>query len=92
LFDRNAAANTDSIDGGASISLTGTIYSNDSLAVTQAHPTQYQTLHYQGNGSGTTVLVGEIITNALDLQGTPGIVMNLNSQVAYNVDQLGLVQ
>jgi hypothetical protein len=92
FVDRNAAAATHSIDGGATITLTGTIYTNDSLAVTTSNPAQYQTLQYQGNGSGTTVLVGEIITNALSLQGTPGIKMNLNSSVVYYVDQLALVQ
>jgi hypothetical protein len=85
FVDRTAAAATHSIDGGATITMTGTIYTN-------SDPAHYQTLHYQGNGSGTTVLVGEIITNVLELQGTPGIVMNLNSSVVYYVDQLALVQ
>jgi len=92
FVDRNATATTHSIDGGAAIMLTGTIYANNSLSVMQSHPSQYQTLHFQGNSNSTTVLVGEIITNKLDMQGTPGIAMNLNSSVSYTVDQLGLIQ
>lgn len=92
FVDRNAAANTYSLDGGATVTLTGTIYTNNSLSVMNANAAQYQTLKFQGNGSSTTVLVGEIITNALSLQGTPGIKMDLNSQVAYTVDQVALVQ
>jgi Flp pilus assembly protein TadG len=92
FVDRNAAAATHSIDGGATITMTGTIYTNNSLSVMQLNPAQYQTLTYQGGGTGNTVSVGEIITNVLSMQGSPNIQMNLNSLVSYTVDQLALVQ
>jgi hypothetical protein len=86
--DRNAAAQTHSLDGGGGLTLTGTIYTNSSNNTS----TVYQTVHFQGNAGSSTVLSGEIITSALDLQGTPGIVMNLNSTVSYKLNKVALVQ
>lgn len=86
--DRNAASITHSLDGGGGLTLTGTIYTNSS----RNSATVYQTLHFQGNAGSSTVLTGEIITSTLDLQGTPGIVMNLNSQASYKINQVALVQ
>ncbi len=85
--DRNAASKTHSLDGGGGLTLTGTIYTNSSR-----NDTVYQTLHFQGNAGSSTVLTGEIITSVLELQGTPGIVMNLNSLVSYKLNKVALIQ
>jgi hypothetical protein len=85
--DRNAASATHSLDGGGGLTLTGTIYTTSSH-----NDTVYQTLHFQGNAGSSTLLTGEIITSTLDLQGTPGIRMNLNSVVSYRMNQVALVQ
>ena len=90
--DRNAKSQTSSIDGGATISMTGTIYMTPTRANMLSTPGTYDTLSFQGNGSGTTLITGEIVVSALSLGGTPGIVMNLNSSVNYNVRQVALVQ
>jgi hypothetical protein len=87
FVDRNAASKTHSLDGGGGLTLTGTIYTNSSR-----NNTVYQTLHFQGNAGSSTVLSGEIITSVLELQGTPGIVMNLNSTVSYKLNKVALIQ
>ena len=89
FIDRNAAANFNhSIDGGATLQLTGTLYLNSNFN----DGTTYQKLNLQGSGGGTTKLTGEIITSTMDLQGTPGIVMNLNSTASYKLNKVALVQ
>jgi hypothetical protein len=87
FVDRNAASATHSLDGGGGLTLTGTFYMTSSR-----NNTVYQTLHFQGNAGSSTILSGEIIASVLELQGTPGIVMNLNSQVTYKLDKVALVQ
>ena len=52
----------------------------------------YQELHLGGSGGGTTKLTGEIIASTLDIQGTPDVVMNLNSNVSYQLNKVALVQ
>jgi hypothetical protein len=88
FVDQNAAAATHSIDGGAAISITGTWYLTSAFNTS----TVYQTLKLQGNGSGTTILTGEIIASTINMQGTPGIIMNLNSSVTYKLNKVALVQ
>jgi hypothetical protein len=88
FVDRNAIAQTHSLDGGGGLTLTGTLYTNSSFN----DSTTYQTLHFQGNAGSSTVLTGEIITSVLELQGTPGIVMNLNSAASYKLSKVALVQ
>ncbi len=99
FIDRNAAAQRHIIDGETQIILTGTIYANNSLAVMQSQPTQYQTCNSKINSvarqpvaTSKTVVVGELITNALDLQSAPNITVNLNTSILYAVDQVALVQ
>jgi len=94
FVDRNSSAHTHSINGGASLAITGTIYmtSNFNTGPTGSPANVYQTLSLQGSSGGNTRLMGEIITSTIDLQGTPGIVMNLNSTVAYRVSKVALVQ
>ena len=89
--NRNAAAQTYTFDGGGGLHLTGTIYTTNSLAVMTAHPSQYQTLNFQGNAGSSTRIVGEIITSSLVLSGTPGVVMNLNPAATAGVRQVALV-
>jgi hypothetical protein len=88
FVDRNAATQTHSIDGGAQLQITGTLY----MTSANNSATVYQILDLQGNGGGTTKLTGEIIASTLDMQGTPGIVMNLNSTVAYKLNKVALIQ
>lgn len=92
FVDRNAAAATHSLDGGGGLTLTGTIYMPESLSVMQSTPSQYQLLHFQGNAGSSTHITGEIITSALLLEGTPGIVMNLDPSATKPVRQVALVQ
>ncbi|MGI8959730.1 MAG: pilus assembly protein TadG-related protein [Bryobacteraceae bacterium] len=93
--DRSAPAhitkNTDDhkIGGGGALSLTGTIYINNSLAVTTA--TRYQLVQMQGNGGSGTLIQGEIITNELLLGGSGTIRMNLNPAALTPVRQVALV-
>jgi len=94
--DRNAPAhitkNTDDhiIGGGGGLSLTGTIYINNSLSVvTSSH---YQLVQLQGGGGSGTILKGEIIVNELLLGGGGTITMNLNPAAVAPVHQIALVQ
>jgi hypothetical protein len=94
--DRNAPAhitkNTDDhiIGGGGALSLTGTIYINNSLSVmTSSH---YQLVQLQGGGGSGTLLKGEIIVNELLLGGSGTITMNLNPAAITPVHQIALVQ
>jgi hypothetical protein len=77
-----------SIQGGGTWSLTGTIYINRR----GASGSDYQQLTLGGNGGSNTTLVGQIITNALDLGGTPGIRMRLNPAAVLRVRQMAMVQ
>ena len=94
--DRNSPAhitkNTDDhiIGGNGVLSLTGTIYINNSLSVvTGSH---YQLLQLQGGGGSGTLIKGEIITNQLLLGGSGTIRMNLNPAAVTPVHQIALVQ
>jgi len=94
--DRNAPAhitkNTDDhiIGGGGALSLTGTIYINNSLSVTTS--SHYQLVQLQGGGGSGTLLKGEIIVNELLLGGSGTITMNLNPAAVAPVHQIALVQ
>ena len=82
--DRSAGAHTGvggnkghSLQGGASITLHGTIYITNSRATMISTPGQYQNLSIQGNPSGTTTVIGEIIVSSLSLGGNGAIRMRL---------------
>lgn len=92
FVDHNAAAQTYTLDGGGGLSLIGTVYATNSLSTMLTTPSQYQTVHFQGNAGSSTYIAGEIIVSALTLSGTPGITMNLNSAASYIVRQVALVQ
>jgi len=52
----------------------------------------YQELDLKGNSGNTTKIDGEIIVDALQLGGTGGITMSLNSNASYIVSEVALVQ
>jgi Flp pilus assembly protein TadG len=93
--DRSAPAhitkNTDDhiIGGGGALSLQGTIYINNSPAVTTA--SHYQLLQLQGGGGSGTLIQGEIIVNELLLGGSGTIRMNLDPAAHNPVRQVALV-
>ncbi len=90
FVDRYAAAQSHSFDGGGGLALTGSVYTNNWKTFMTSAPTQYQTLTFSGNAGSSTTLTGEIITGALNLQGTPGIRMNLTSPLS-NVRKVALI-
>jgi hypothetical protein len=90
FVDRTAATQTHTLDGGGGLTLTGTIYMPETRASMLTTPTRYQILSLQGNAGSSTHITGEIITSALTLGGTPGIVMNLNASTVFT-RQIALV-
>jgi Tfp pilus assembly protein PilX len=85
FVDQSAATAMHTLGGpGGSIALTGTIYATDS--VSQMVCGQYQTLQLQGSG---TQIAGEIITSALQVNGSTTI--NLNPNTVTTVRQIALV-
>jgi hypothetical protein len=84
----HTGAGAHTIGGGGQWSLTGTMYINRR----GASGTTYQQLVLSGNGGGSTLLVGQIITNALELSGTPSIRMRLNPNSTLAVRQIAMVQ
>lgn len=91
FVDRNAAAQSHSLDGGGGLTLIGTIYAPETVATMTTNPTQYQTVNLQGNAGSATNITGEIIASALTLGGTPGITMTL-SGVPLPLRQVALVK
>ena len=94
--DRTAAANTGtsgahSLGGGGALSIVGTIYLTNTRATMLGSAAHYQELHLNGNSGNATTIQGEIIVDELTLGGGGIIQMNLNSNVAYTVDQVALV-
>jgi len=91
--DRTSPANIHQIgSGGSQITLSGTLYITNSLAIMKATPSQYQTVSLQGNSGSNTTINGEIITRALTMGGGPAITMNLNAGQTVHVRQVALVQ
>ena len=81
-----------SLQGGGCISLTGTIYVTNTKATMKADATHYQTLRLNGNPCSATSIIGEIITDNLQLGGTSGIKMNLNPNSSLHIRQVALVR
>lgn len=90
--DRNAVALTHNLGGGGALSLKGTLYITNTLAIMKADATHYQSVHLQGNSGSSTIIDGEIITGALSLGGTPDIRMNLNAGSTLHIRQVALVK
>src|SRR5678816_120840 len=94
--DRGSAKRQDNkghlLQGGGTISLTGTIYITNTVVTMKGDATHYQTLQLQGNPGSTTTLIGEIIADNLQLGGTAGIRMNLNPNSTLHIRQVALVR
>lgn len=98
--DRAAAANNvdqspqnaHTLGGGGDLTLIGTIYLTNTRSTILGSTTTYQELDLKGNSGNTTKIQGEIIVDALQLGGTGGITMNLNSNASYIVSEIALVE
>jgi hypothetical protein len=86
--DRAAPARSHTIGGGGAISLTGTLYLNNTTMTS----TIYQTLNLSGNGGSSTTINGQIIVSKLAMGGTPSITMNLNNSLVTLVRRVALVK
>ncbi len=84
--------NQHTLGGGGDLTLIGTIYLTNTRDTTLANPKTYQELDLQGNSGNATKIDGEIIVDALQLGGTGGITMSLNSNASYIVSEVALVQ
>jgi hypothetical protein len=94
LFFQNRASGalTHHFGGNGCLSLTGTIYTTNTLAIMTGTPTQYQTLDLQGTPCSGTAIIGQIITSALNLGGNATLRMALNPAGALHVRQMALVR
>lgn len=94
--DRSSVAHTGSgshsVQGGGAITLTGTIYVTNTLAIMNGDSTHYQGLNIQGNAGSTTTITGEIIAGALSVGGTAGIKMTLATLSQPPVRYVALVR
>jgi Flp pilus assembly protein TadG len=95
FVDHAAPAQSHSFGGGATWSITGTIYMTNTVTtiLNSTIPSaqgQYQSFSLGGN-SGSGTLTGEIITDSLTLNGTPGIQMNLDPAL-NQIRQIALVR
>jgi hypothetical protein len=90
--DRSSAAASHSLGGGGNLTLLGTIYITNTLALMKANAAQYQSLTLQGNSGSSTLIKGEIIASSLALGGTPNITMNLNPNATLHIRQVALVK
>jgi Flp pilus assembly protein TadG len=80
-----------SIQGGGTLSLTGTIYVNQVLSIMEGDSSHYQALNIQGNAGSTTTITGQIITSRLAVGGTAGITMTLDKNHHYIVRRIALI-
>lgn len=90
--DRNSPAMTHSFTGQATLTLTGTIYITNTLAIMQATPGQYQLVSFGGGSGSGTIIQGEIITSAILMNGNTTITMHLTSTPTRDVRQVALVR
>jgi hypothetical protein len=88
----NTGVNAHRFGGGGSVTLKGTIYISNSLAVMNATPAQYQEVKLQGTPGSSTQIIGEIIVSALSLGGNAGITMQLDPAATLVVRQVALVR
>ena len=88
--DRNAAAATHSLGGGGSITLTGSLYITNTLALMKADATRYQTLSLGGNSS--IQINGLIVVGKLSTGGASTVRFNLAGTPTLQVRQIGLVR
>jgi hypothetical protein len=90
--DRSAPAHigakSHSLGGGGDLILQGTIYLNNTTMTS----TTYQNLRLRGNSGNTTLIKGEIIVSALDMQGSSATIqMDLDPTTTLHTRQVALV-
>lgn len=78
--------------GGGALSLIGTIYVTNSLAIMTATPGQFQEVLLQGTPGQSTVITGEIVASTLSLGGNAGIQMFLDPSQVLHIRQVSLVK
>jgi hypothetical protein len=76
-----------STEGGGSIELVGTLY----FANSSPTATVYQRLNLGGNSGNMTHITGQIVVDALELGGTPSIIMTLSPNATLHIRQVALV-
>jgi Flp pilus assembly protein TadG len=77
------------LQGGGTISLTGTIYATSTPNITAA---LYQKLDLQGTPGSGTLIQGEILVDVINIGGTANVTMNLNPFSSVKVRQVALVK
>jgi Flp pilus assembly protein TadG len=80
-----------SLGGNGAMSLVGTIYLANTLALTTSTPGVYQRLSLHGTSGNSTLIAGQIVVDALNLEGNAGISMTLNPTSTLHVRQVALV-
>ncbi len=97
--DRTSAAhvgppskNAQNFGGGGAMTLIGTIYVTNTLALMTANASQYQQVNLSGNSGSATNITGEIIAGVLNMGGGGAINMSLNASATTVVRQVALVQ
>ena len=94
--DRTSAAHTGNkahrFGGGGAVSLVGTIYVTNSLAIMTATPAKYQEVLLQGTPGSNTSITGEIVASALSLGGNATIQMFLDPSQVLHIRQVSLVK
>ena len=80
------------LQGGGGLTLRGTIYLTNTLAIMSGNASQYQALELQGTPGSSTQVIGEIIVGALSLGGNANITMTLDPGYTLNIRQVALVK
>jgi len=91
-FTPNVPSAVHNIGGGGALELVGTMYITE-LVPRIVAGSKYQTIKYNGHPSSNTFIRGEIITDALELNGNNAVIqMKLGSNPYYKVRQVALVR
>ena len=88
--DRTAQAQTHNLGGGGGVTLTGTIYLTNTLAIMQGNAAQYQTLSMSGHSS--IQIDGVIVVGALSMGGASSVQFNLTGVPSLSTRQISLVR
>jgi hypothetical protein len=92
FVDHGAPAQSHTLGGGGTWSVTGTVYATNTVPtiLNSVNQAQFQSFGFQGNPASGTVN-GEIIVDSLSLGGTPNITMNLDPAL-NTIRQIALVR
>jgi len=90
--DRTMPALSHSLQGGATMSLTGTIYLTNTVPTMTTTAAHHQSLSLGGGPGSSTTITGEIIVDTLSLGGNSAITMNLNPNSTLHIRQVALVR